>query len=176
MRLRSHELRPKQRSRLNRWLRDQSGTASLEWLVLLPFLLFFLLIGVDFMRWQITLFAVQPVAETATQAIEMRKGTDEQVLQDVARLLEQRGLDPAQWSFSVTPVEATPHPTWWVTFKTRIPFRAFALFGQDVSVPIEVTRASDFRKGHVAPGNNNEEAASAHQVSVMKEGGWHVDP
>lgn len=147
MRLRSRNLCPAERSDLKWWLRDQSGVASLEWLILLPFLLFFLLIGIDFMRWQITFFTIQPVAETTAHVMELREGMNEQVLRDVSRLLEQRRLDPEQWKLHVTPSGNAPDQAWWVTFETRIPFRAFALFGMDVSVPVEVTRVGDFRKG-----------------------------
>lgn len=129
-------------SRLPRWLpfiRDKTGIASLDFLIILPFLLFFLLIGIDFMRWQMTVSSIHNVAQTTVVQMEKRGGMNEQLLEDVTYWMEMTDLDPEQWSISATSVDDESRP-WAVTFQTRVPFRAFSLFGLDVSVPLEVTR------------------------------------
>ncbi|WP_019005945.1 TadE/TadG family type IV pilus assembly protein [Cohnella laeviribosi] len=150
---------------LRAFFQDRRGSASLEFVILLPFLLFFLLIGFDFMRWIVAAFSIQHVADLAMREIQ-ESGFDGRLSLQVSEWMENNRLDPEQWSGSVTTVGNGRGS---LVFRSAVRFRAFSLFGWNVSVPVEARRTFD-KRDRVVEGQDASEGA---QEGI---GLWDEDP
>ncbi|WP_380025083.1 DUF4320 family protein [Effusibacillus consociatus] len=137
-------------------------------MLILPFLLFFLLVGADLLRWQTTVLSVENVADTAIERMEQQGGMDERVAQQVTRWMEKTHLQPEQWSVMATPVGTNGEEVT-ITLTGRVPFLSFRLFGFDVSVPVEVTRVGISRKE--PPFHSEHEAVQSKEETVKNQEG-----
>lgn len=139
----------------------------MEFVVLLPFLLFFLLVGFDFMRWIATAFSIQHVAELTLNEIR-EKGMNERISSQVTEWLKTNRLDPEQWTITVIPADEGQGI---VAFRSRVPFRAFSLLGLNVSVPVEAKQAFRLREKRDSFEEDHSDGSSRISGDVMTKFG-----
>jgi hypothetical protein len=122
------------------FLENEKGSASVGYLVLLPFLLFFLLIVPDLLRLGGTYLTVHNIAKTGISLMEKHGGMNQVVAQDMADWINRSRLELEKIEV-ITDDYAVPYgDPMTLVIKTKVPMIAFRWVGMNVEVPIEVTK------------------------------------